>query len=77
MIKLTIEALSQYNGDHNTPLYIAYKGKIYDVSSSFLWKGGKHQVLHKAGQDLTEELEHAPHGADLLKRVPCIGQLVE
>jgi predicted heme/steroid binding protein len=55
------------------PAYIAYNGKVYDVTGSFLWKGGRHQVLHNAGQDLTAELAAAPHGDDLLSRCPIIG----
>lgn len=36
-----------------------------------------HQVLHRAGRDLTAELAHAPHGAHLLDRVPVVGTLRE
>ncbi len=50
---------------------------MYDVSSGFLWRGGKHQVLHHAGEDLTDSLEQAPHGPDLLERFPVVGTLVE
>jgi len=45
------------------------------VTDSFLWKGGKHQVTHYAGTDLTGELEKAPHGLEFLKRFPIIGKL--
>lgn len=48
---------------------------MYDVSSSFLWKNGNHQVLHNAGKDLTDSLEEAPHGVDLLERFPVVGTL--
>ena len=75
MKKFTRAELTQYNGTDGTRLYIAYKGKVYDVSNSFLWKGGKHQALHHAGEDLTEALREAPHGEDLLQRVPVIGDL--
>jgi predicted heme/steroid binding protein len=71
----TRQELSEYNGKNNLPAYIAYKGKVYDVSQSFLWKKGAHQVLHEAGKDLTRELEEAPHGPELLARVPLIGIL--
>ena len=54
-----------------------YEGKVYDVSGSFLWKGGKHQVLHQAGQDLTEVLKDAPHGPELLKRFRVVGTINE
>jgi predicted heme/steroid binding protein len=36
----SLSELSKYNGKRNMPAYIAYKGKVYDVSNSFLWKGG-------------------------------------
>jgi predicted heme/steroid binding protein len=78
MRTFTKEELCQYNGKNGAPAYIAYKGNVYDVSNSFLWQKGKHQVVHFAGADLTENLDHdAPHGADLLERVPMIGTLVE
>lgn len=38
---------------------------------------GRHQVLHTAGADLTASLDQAPHGADLLERVPVVGMLSE
>lgn len=47
-------------------------GKAYDISGSALWKGGVHMVRHRAGEDLTEALKGAPHGADVFKRLPEI-----
>jgi predicted heme/steroid binding protein len=72
-----MKELAQYNGKDGAPAFIAYNGKVYDVSSSFLWRNGKHQVLHNAGEDLTDSLEQAPHGADLLERFPVVGMLHE
>jgi len=69
------EELAQYNGRNGNPVYIVYKGKVYDVSASFLWKGGTHQVLHSAGVDLTEALEQAPHGEEVLEKFPIVGVL--
>lgn len=77
MRRLTREELSRYNGKDGASAYVAYRGKIYDVSSSFLWQKGRHQVLHNAGMDLTFELAAAPHGADLLMKFPYIGILVD
>jgi predicted heme/steroid binding protein len=73
----TKEELARCNGRDGAPAYIACQGKVYDVSASFLWMGGRHQVLHGAGVDLTEALESAPHGKDLLERVPVVGSLSE
>ncbi len=77
MIKLTLKQLADFDGKNGNKAYIAYKGRIYDVTDSFLWKGGKHFVRHYAGRDLTEELKDAPHGDDMLQRVPEIGILVD
>ena len=77
MRKLTGEQLSRYDGKDGSPAYIAYDGKIYDVSDSFLWQKGRHQVRHLAGQDLTGELATAPHSAELLEPFPLIGILVD
>jgi predicted heme/steroid binding protein len=69
--------LARYNGKEGAPAYIAYKGKVYDASDSFQWKNGRHQVVHNAGEDLTEALEQAPHGVEMLERLPVIGILRE
>ena len=75
-IELTLQQLSRFNGEEGRPAYIAYRGNIYDVTDSFLWMRGRHQALHQAGQDLTDVLNGAPHGEDLLERVPRIGKLI-
>jgi predicted heme/steroid binding protein len=75
MKEFTRQELARYDGTNGRPAFIAYRGKVYDVSNSFLWKGGRHQVLHNAGKDLTEELDNAPHGPELLERAPVIGVL--
>ena len=75
MKEFTEEELVQCNGRDGKPAYVAYKGKVYDVSTSFLWKDGTHQVLHSAGVDLTAALEQAPHGRDVLEKFPVVGIL--
>jgi predicted heme/steroid binding protein len=71
--QFTREELSRYNGRDGAAAFIAYKGIVYDVSNSFLWQQGRHQVLHHAGVDLTDSLEQAPHGEDVLKKFPVVG----
>lgn len=75
--KFTRQGLAKHSGKNGTPAYIAYKGKVYDVSGSFLWKDGKHQVFHQAGEDLTEALHEAPHGEDMLEKVTVIGVMLK
>ncbi len=77
MRALTISELKQYDGRGGRPAYVAYRGKVYDVSQSFLWKGGTHQALHDAGRDLTAEINDAPHGDEFITRFPVVGELIE
>lgn len=76
MKRFTREELAQYDG-RNGVSYVAYNGSVYDVSKSFIWKKGRHWARHQAGCDLTEALKDAPHGEQLLERVPLIGELVD
>jgi predicted heme/steroid binding protein len=69
------QELVKYNGRDGSPAYIAYNGEVYDVSASLLWKNGKHQAVHSAGEDLTDAMKHAPHNTDLLKKFPSVGTL--
>jgi Predicted heme/steroid binding protein len=70
----TLEELAKYNGKNKT-IYVAYQGKVYDVSSdSYLWKDGNHEGC-TAGKDITEELDKTPHRAEILKKYPVVGIL--
>jgi predicted heme/steroid binding protein len=77
MLELTLDELAQYHGRSGAPAYIAFQGNVYDVTRSFLWQEGRHQVVHTAGRDLTGELEAAPHTAGMLERVPIVGTLAD
>ncbi len=74
--KFTLEELKKYDGKNGRPAYIAYKGKVYDVTDDYLWVDGDHQGEHEAGKDLTEEMPMAPHGEETLERVKLVGVLV-
>ncbi|MEJ2038768.1 MAG: cytochrome b5 domain-containing protein, partial [Desulfosarcinaceae bacterium] len=69
------EQLKQYNGQDGQPIYIAVGDKVYDVSGSKLWRGGMHMKRHPAGQDLTSDIQAAPHTREVLERYPQIGVL--
>ncbi len=77
MQELSPEELADKNGRDGKPVYIAYQGKIYDVSQSKLWKTGTHMKRHPSGKDLTTDLGAAPHGAEVLDRYPQVGTVKE
>ena len=72
---ITLEALAACNGRDGTQIWVAYAGLVYDLTESFLWRGGRHWVLHNAGADLTTALAEAPHGAEFLEKFPVVGRL--
>jgi len=76
MRRFTPEELAAFDGADGRPAYVAVNGKVYDVSEAFLWKKGRHQGLHRAGRDLSREIERAPHGTEMLERFPQVGVLV-
>ena len=70
MKEIDTESLAELNGHDGKPAYIAYQGKVFNVSGSKLWKDGLHMKLHRAGRDLSAEFEAAPHGEEVLERYP-------
>jgi predicted heme/steroid binding protein len=74
--KVTHQELAQNNGKNGKPAYVAYQGKVYEVTDSGFWIEGDHMGMHDAGKDLTEELEMAPHRDENFKKVKFVGDLV-
>jgi len=72
----SLDELSHFDGKDKRPAYIAYKGTIYDVTLSKLWKNGTHLLKHSAGRDLTRSLETAPHGEEEVLAMPKVGRLL-
>ena len=72
---MTVQELAKYDGKEGRPAYVACKGLIYDVSKSTSWEDGVHHDTHLAGRDLTQELEQAPHGEDMLEAFPVVAEL--
>lgn len=71
------KTIAQYDGREEKPVYIVYQGRIYDVSTSELWRDGFHMKRHRAGRDLTDFLSAAPHGEEVFSRYPMVGILKE
>ena len=74
--KFTRAELKAFNGSDGAPIYAAYKGKVYDVTTSPLWMEGQH-FEHFPGADLTDELADAPHGEEVFENFLVVGELVD
>jgi len=72
----TLQELQCYDGTEGRPIYLGYKGRVYDLSASPLFQGTQRMRCHIAGKDLTREIEMAPHGEDLVLKFPLVGRLV-
>jgi 2-oxoglutarate ferredoxin oxidoreductase subunit beta len=72
----TVEELQRFDGVEGKPIYMGYKGRVYDLSASPLFQGEKRMRCHIAGKDLTHDIEIAPHGEDLVFTFPVVGRLV-
>lgn len=75
MLEIAKNQLALHNGQDKEEVWIAYKGFIYDVTSSRLWKSGTHYE-HWAGQDLTDELPDAPHTDEVFQKFKIVGRLI-
>lgn len=69
-----VRQLSLRNGIDKEEVWVAYKGLVYDVSKSKLWRQGRHYE-HWAGQDLTNELKDAPHTDKVFDKFKIVGKL--
>ena len=75
MKEFDADELAGFNGENGKPAYIAYDGKVYDVSESKLWRKGQHMNRHRSGADLTSDMQAAPHDFNVLERFPQVGIL--
>jgi predicted heme/steroid binding protein/uncharacterized membrane protein len=75
MKEFSNEELARYNGENGRPVYVAHDGKVYDVSASKMWKTGTHMKRHRSGQDLTTDIQAAPHQTEVFERFQQVGIL--
>lgn len=73
-LELTLTELKKYNGQNGKPAYIAVDGIIYDVTDVSHWKGGSHNGQN-AGRDISDALNSAPHGFEVLKNLEKVGKI--
>jgi len=66
--------LAKNDGKNGRPAWVAYKGKVFDVSAVPAWKTGVHKG-HAAGQDITSQIASSPHGDKVFSKLQPIGIL--
>ncbi|MDN5294364.1 MAG: putative oxidoreductase [Eubacteriales bacterium] len=69
MRKFTKEELRYYNGQKGRPAYVAYLGRVYDVSA--LSKDGDHQACIP-GNDLTDILRMMSYEDKVIWKFPVV-----
>ncbi len=67
--------LGQFNGENGRPVYVVHQDRVFDLSGSKLWKNGLHMRRHHGGNDLTTDIQAAPHGLEVLERYPQVAVL--
>jgi predicted heme/steroid binding protein len=72
---ITRETIAHYDGKDGRPAYVLYGDTVYDVTGSEQWNDGGHFKKHAAGRDLTAAIEGAPHGIEVLERMPVVVRL--
>jgi predicted heme/steroid binding protein len=73
---MSAEELALCDGKEGRPALFGFDGTVYAAGASRFWKNGSHMGRHQAGSDLTEILAQAPHGAEMMARLPAAGRLV-
>jgi arsenite oxidase small subunit len=71
----TLDELRNFNGKDGKPLYLIFKGKVYNLSESKLWANGKHMGIHDFDEKLEETIKQAPHAEEVLSRFQIIGEV--
>jgi predicted heme/steroid binding protein/uncharacterized membrane protein len=74
--QITEDELKRCDGQEGRPAWVAFRGKVYDVSASRLWSAGMHMKRHQVGRDLTADFAAAPHDESVFQRLPLVGKLV-
>lgn len=77
MKEVTPEELEKGTGTEDNPALVAVDGKVYDVTDSKLWRKGVHLKTHKAGKDLSQAIQAAPHGMEVFEKFEPVGVIAE
>lgn len=67
--------LKKFDGKEGRKAYVGCKGKVYDVTPSDMWEDGEHSGIHIAGMDLSDDMDNAPHGDEVMEGFEVVGIL--
>ncbi|MFV2082717.1 MAG: cytochrome b5 domain-containing protein [bacterium] len=68
----TKDELAKNDGKEGRPAYVAYMGKVYDMTGTLESEHGDHYG-HNFGVNLTDEMDDAPHSDALVFERPVVG----
>jgi len=74
---VTLKQLQQYNGKNGHKSYVAYKGKVYDVTGSHLWESSIHNKINEAGFDFTKYIDNPPLTDEYFANFVIVDTLIE
>jgi len=66
--QFSLQEVAKYDGTEGRSAYIVFEDTVYDVTASPLWAQGSHMNKHRAGVDLTDQLQSAPHFAEVFNQ---------
>jgi predicted heme/steroid binding protein len=64
----TLDELGNYDGKDGKPLYLIFKGKVYNLSENKLWVNAKHMGLRVFHEKPEETIKQASHAEEVLPR---------
>lgn len=67
------QELLEFDGKNGRRAFIAFNGKVYDVTDSPKWRNGVHFKAHPAGIDLSNAIQTSPHGSEVFVDLPIVG----
>lgn len=72
MMLFSLDTLALFDGQHGQAAYVAFQGRVYDVSET--WPTGSHRG-YTAGTDITDAVGESAHGDNVFAKLPQVGFL--
>ena len=69
--EISLAEVRRSTGERGTRKLVAYDGLVYDVTDCRRWSKDMHEQQHFPGQDLTGEMQDAPHKQEVFQH-PCV-----